>query len=347
VTFSPSFRRAILALPLVVVVTACDAVTPTEPGHGGGAGPAFRAASTGPFSTSGRVFDVASQASLSNVSLIGDGLTAYSDANGFFTLFGPTSSPTPRAITFSGAGVVSRQTWLRLPGPDAPTSLIPGTFDLVGFDQMFRASFLRRWVQAPPLLIETRTLQFTDVNASSAVATDDEMSDAEYQSLAADLAWALPILSGSTFPGFATTQRQGSASGATVVLLNGSQITVARVAGLTAATGFWGYGRWQTQGDGTVVAGNLVLDRDFERSSSPFHRSLRAHELGHAMGYNHVTGRASVMNSTARLEPNVFDQQACLIAFQRKPGNRSPDIDPLTGSVNAAPGGLTWGPPIR
>jgi hypothetical protein len=292
------------------------------------------------------VFDVSTQAALGNITLIGDGLSAYSDANGLFTLFGPTSGPNARAIAFSGTGVVTRQTWMRLPGPDTAVSLISSSFDLAAFNQMFRASFLLRWVQAPPLVIETRTLQFTDVNASNAMGTDDEMSDLEYQGLVADLAWALPQLSGATFSGFASTRRQGSPSGFFVPLLNDNQITVARVAGLTTATGFWGYGRWQTQTDGTVVAGNLVLDRDFERSGSPFLRSLRTHELGHAMGYNHVTVRASFMNSAARLEPNSFDQQACAIAFQRKPGNRSPDIDPFAGALNAAQG-LTWGPPIR
>ena len=38
-----------------------------------------------------------------------------------------------------------------------------------------------------------------------------------------------------------------------------------------------------------MTSGESMLDRDFERSGSPFLRSLRAHELGHALGYNHVT----------------------------------------------------------
>jgi hypothetical protein len=41
-------------------------------------------------------------------------------------------------------------------------------------------------------------------------------------------------------------------------------------------------------------------------SGSIFGRSLRAYELGHSLGYNHVTLRESVMNASARIEPNPF-----------------------------------------
>ena len=257
------------------------------------------------------------------------------------------ASSTIRALacfTFTGTAIVTRVANLRIPGPDAQVSLIAKTFDLTAYDQMLRSPVLRRWVQAPPLVVETRTLQFTDVNASVAVGTSDAMSDAEYQSLTADLGWALPQISGSTFAGFASVVKQSSPAGAVVPILNTGQITVARVTGLTAATGFWGYGRWQTDGD-TVVSGNLVLDLDFERGTSPFHRSLRTHELGHAMGYNHVTTRGSFMNSAATIEPTPFDLDACRIAFQRRPGNASPDFDPAGISINAHR--LTWGPAIR
>jgi hypothetical protein len=65
-----------------------------------------------------------------------------------------------------------------------------------------------------------------------------------------------------------------------------------------------------------------------------FRRSLRAHELGHALGYSHVTVRTSVMNSNARTEPNEFDREATQIVYQRPPGNRSPDTDPDPFSIN-------------
>ena len=36
-------------------------------------------------------------------------------------------------------------------------------------------------------------------------------------------------------------------------------------------------------------------------------------------GYNHVTVRPSVMNSSARIEPNDFDLNAVKLAFLRPP----------------------------
>lgn len=339
--------RVTLALALACLAVACDQPGPTAPGHDGVIGAPLPAGSTGPFVTRGRLVDTVNQSGFANITVQGDGLLGYSDPTGAFALLAPTSKPDPRDMTFTGSGIVQRQTHLRVPGPDAAVSLIASTFDLTAFNQMMRVPQLQRWVTAPPLLVETRALQFTDVNASSAVGVADAMSDAEYGGMVDDLTWALPQLTGATFGGFAGVTRQNSADGATVTLLASGRITVARVVGLTASTGFWGYGRWLTQGDGTVVGGNLVLDRDFERSGSQFSRSLRAHELGHAMGYNHVTSRASFMNSSARLEPNVFDLAACQIAFARRPGNLSPDTDPSSASLNSLSQILTWGPAIR
>ena len=78
-------------------------------------------------------------------------------------------------------------------------------------------------------------------------------------------------------------------------------------------------------------------------SNSPFRRSLRAHELGHALGYNHVTVRLSVMNASGQIEPNDFDLKAVKLAFLRPPGNRTPDRDPdsLTSNLRA-PRGVIW-----
>jgi hypothetical protein len=101
-----------------------------------------------------------------------------------------------------------------------------------------------------------------------------------------------------------------------------------------------------------VVGGIVFLDRDFERSGSQFRRSLRVHELGHALGYMHVTLCTSVMNSSADVMPNDWDRQSVRIAFQRPPGNRSPDTDPSSYSLNTKPIGrpapiATWGPWIH
>jgi hypothetical protein len=207
---------------------------------------------------------------------------------------------------------------------------------------MFRVSQLLRWTDAPPLTIQTRTLQFTAVNDADFTALDDQMTDAEYAKLVEDLQWALPQLTGGRYSAFAGITRQTADVGARVHILNSGTITVARYVGLTQATTFWGYSRWFFGGDAAITSGESMLDRDFERSGSPFLRSLRAHELGHALGYNHVTVRPSVMNTSARLEPNDFDRDGSRVAFQRPPGNRSPDNDPVAFSANRLRASGSW-----
>ncbi len=242
------------------------------------------------------------------------------------------------------AGYVTRAVPMKIPGADVTISMIPSSFDLVPFDEMLRVSRLQRWTSAPPLRVQSRTLQFTSVTAGDAVAIDDVLSEAERVALEADVTWALPQLTGNTFPAFASVTHDEVPVGGRMSILNTGMITVARYEGLTRATGFWGYARWQFQADGTVIGGTIMLDRDFERSGSPSRRSLRAHEVGHALGYTHVTRsvRVSVMNADATTEPNTFDRQATLIAFQRPPGNVRPDADPEGTSANVHGLGAVW-----
>lgn len=298
-------------------------------------------------STQGRVLDGVTSAGLGGVTITGAGFGGTSDGSGQFTLTADTSDTSPREATFSGPNILTRLTLIRVPGPDAVVPMIPASFDLNTFNEMLRAPILRRWVTAPPLLIERRTLQYADVNASAATSVGTVMSDAEYDGLLSDLRTALGSMTGDAAFGFASVTSQQSPQGTSVSLLNTGRITVARLSGLTQATGFWGYGRWQANSRGEIISGIVMLDRDFDAGTNPSVRTLRAHELGHALGYNHVTGRASVMNSSATLAPTPFDLDAFKLAFQRMPGNRTPDIDPSEASLNQMRLEAGWGPPIR
>ena len=294
----------------------------------------------------GTAIDAVTDRPLGGVTVRVDGLgEAVTSASGAFH-FDAADPQIVRLVSVSSAQTVDRATRLRVPGPDATLTLMPSTLDLAAFDLMFRgnAGALRRWTSAPRVLIQNRVLQFTNVSDLDYTAVGQVMSDGEATTLAGDLTWALPQLTGGTFSAFAGEQRETAAEGDRVHVSRTGVIVVARYDGLTAATGYWGYTRWSWNGAGEMIAGIVMLDRGFDTSSSPYRRSLRAHEFGHALGYNHVTGRASVMNQVATIEPNPFDRDAAKFAFQRPPLNRSPDIDPdpFTGNLRALVSQIFW-----
>jgi hypothetical protein len=74
---------------------------------------------------------------------------------------------------------------------------------------------------------------------------------------------------------------------------------------------------------------------------------LRIHELGHALGYKHVTARPSIMNPSLGVDVTEFDRHGAAIAFQRPPGNRAPDTDPAPDVRTSATGTLRWSAPIQ
>ncbi len=306
--------------------------------------PLERETPSGP-DVSGRAIDVLSGAPLPGVVVrIDGGAEATTSTDGTFTVTGAAGGT--QRVSLSSDATVARQTQVRVPG-DVPTlTLIPRSLDLHSFDEMLRArGGLHRWVTAPRLIIERRVLAFTNTTDMSYVATEHVMSDADASALAADLAWALPQLTGGTFPAFASVDIQTAAEGAAVSISQSGAIVVARFEGLESAIAAWGYGRWAWNAAGEVQMGAIMLDRAFDTSSSPHRRSLRAHELGHALGYDHVSGSHSAMNASGRIEPTSFDMDATTIAFRRTPLNQSPDIDPDPVTVNRAKStrGVVWG----
>jgi hypothetical protein len=238
---------------------------------------------------------------------------------------------------------VERITRVRVSGAPATLTLMPKSLNLTAFDQMFRADgLLRRWTTAPEIIIQRRVLQFTNVDATSAVATSLVLSDAEIDSITGDLEEVLPALTGQTFDRFAKQSVETAAEGESVSVARTGAIVVAQYQGLTDATTYWGYTRWAWNDRGELRAASMMLDRGFETSGSAYRRTLRAHEFGHALGYSHVDARESVMNVSARVALTEFDRHGARMAFLRPPLNMSPDIDPDPITVNRAPAGLTW-----
>jgi hypothetical protein len=215
---------------------------------------------------------------------------------------------------------------------------------------MFRQSDakLQRWTKSPALVIVSTELAFTSVTATSYSAADRQMTDGDVNGLVDDLGWALPQLTGTSFGAFQSVSKEAPAAGATVSVQRDGSIVVARYQGLTAATGYAGFGRWATLADGTVTAGIVLYDADFDRSANPNRRTLHVHELGHALGYSHVQARVSVMNAVPIQGPMDFDRDAARIAFERMPGSRSPDVDPssFVAGASVAMHPAVWSPAI-
>jgi hypothetical protein len=273
---------------------------------------------------------------------------ASSDSNGNFAILQTGSARLQ--LAFTAPGYVERRTGVSVPGSHARISLIPASFDLAAFDQMVRATALARWVAAPELVVVANTLTFSSSVDAEFAAAAELLTPAELDGLTATLTQALAILTADRIPAFARVSVLEFAPGIRVGVQRTGAIVVARYAGLLNATGFQGVSRWAVATDGSIAAATMFLDRDYDKSPNATIRPLRMHELGHALGYAHISSRPSVMNPIAAGEPTAWDRQAASVAFQRPPGNRSPDIDPDAFSTNAASvdagADPVWGPPI-
>lgn len=326
-----------MALVAVIAAASCGRTTPAGPTPAGPSAPPPSRAQTG------TVTDVLSGARLSGVGVDVDGVgAATTGADGTFAVSAP-DTVAERAVRLTAAAIVPRVTRMRVPGEPASLTAIPAAFNLAAFDQMFRLTGrLQRWASPPRLVLERRVLQFTTVSADDYPTTGDTISDATAAQIIDHLTWALPQLSGGLFTAFASVSQQTSGQGSAVRVTRADEVVVAHIQGLQAATTFWGWGRWASDAEGVVRGGIILMDRGFETSGSPFLRSARAHELGHALGYGHVTATSSVMSASARIEPTAFDRDASMVAFGREPGSRSPDIDPDRVLANTAPRLLQW-----
>ena len=147
------------------------------------------------------------------------------------------------------------------------------------------------------------------------MATEEQVSDADVAELVRDLTDGLTVLTADTFKQFSSVSREVVPTGAMVSVSRPDQIVFARFNGLRRSTKTLGLGGRRTRKNGTITAGAILLDSDFDRSDVK-RRLLRTHELGHALGYNHVLSRTSIMNPKIGSEPNDFDREAAVIAFR-------------------------------
>lgn len=265
-----------------------------------------------------------------------------SDAGGFFQT--DAGGPGTYATILTGGGAVERHTMVT--GPTSQRlelSLIPQSFDLGAFDQMFRAANarLQRWTSRPSLVVVASVMSYRGNNGTEYAANSEQLSDDEVTQLIAHLSEGLSILTGTTYTTFATVDVERPDSGQRVNMARSGKIVVGRFTGVVSIAETIGFGTWQEQADGTVTGGSMFLDRDFDKNDSR-RRLLRIHELGHALGYLHVTTRTSIMNPAIGPEPTEFDRSGGTIAFHRPPGNVTPDTDPSPPSRGFSLGSTRW-----
>lgn len=324
VSRTPGLIAALLAL-----TAACSSSKRSGGGDGSPTGPS--ASLTAKVHAS----DALSGAAVSGATVAGSGLTTgTTDSSGSLTL--TTSTSSTYGIDVSSASYITRNTLLKIPGVDAPISLIRTNFDLAAFNEMFRAQGLQRWTAVPSLRIVSNVVEF-NTTGPTYIATGQALTATEISAITFDLAYGLPLLTGSVFPAFSSTSTMTVATGEAVTLLTEGRITFARCSGLSAARDSAGYGQWLFRSDDVVTGGMLCIDRNFDMSGSSVGRGVRLHELGHALGYQHVTSKDDVL-MTPRISVNdvsAWDRDAAKIAFQRPAGNRTPDRDPASFSTNA------------
>ena len=174
---------------------------------------------------------------------------------------------------------------------------------------------LQRWKRAPRLKILASVMRYRPGGTVEYVATPQQLSEADLAELASDLTDALRALTADTFEHFESINKVAAPPGTVVTVSEPGFIIVGRFDGVREAANTLGLGGRKARKDGTITAGAIILDSEFDRTSDK-RRLLRTHELGHALGYNHVRSRASIMNPHIGSEMNDFDREAALIAFR-------------------------------
>ena len=170
------------------------------------------------------------------------------------------------------------------------------------------------WASAPALVIETSVMDYASGDLTSGFnAVDAQLTNAEIAQLRDDLTEALGELTAGTLQAFRSISLERTTPGHVVRVLRPGQIVVGRFRGVQAGTGNLGYGGRLAHG-GTITQAAVVLDETFDRESSD-RLLLRTHELGHALGLNHVESQPSVMNPHVGTSLTDFDRVAIRQAF--------------------------------
>jgi hypothetical protein len=270
---------------------------------------------------------------ISNVVISGVGLiSARTDARGFFSISTGTST---YPLLLTHPDFVERRTAAILPASGLHVSMIPLTFDRAAFEELAPragATGLRRWTGDPSLIVLTNVVEYDGV-AYDPMVTDRRVADADFGCLLDGVQRAIAPMSDNAMT-FKKVDVVSPSAGSRFSIPGTTEgtIVVAVARGLSAngrASAFAGIRpEVLVRGVVWISADNLPLCGSTAARVYP-------HELGHALGYQHVTLEASVMSG---IQPTsaltAFDREALRIVYQRPPGNRAPDVDPTGYVIN-------------
>jgi hypothetical protein len=246
------------------------------------------------------------------------------------------ASPATVSLRLRHPAFVERETSLRIPDERlVELSLIPSTPDLAAFEEFSpRANGLQRWTRNPRLLLLSHAVDFSGATLGfrEFPVINRPISRTQLDCLATGLGAELAPLSGGHLswtsvdigqvePGtrFRTDE---TPEGSIVVLMSISLGIAGRGTGYVGTEPF------------ILTRGAIWLSDDINFCLTSL---LYRHELGHALGYQHVTRTLSIM-SPGGLPATLtdFDRNSIAILFQRRPGNRLPDRDPAGVPVNVS-----------
>ncbi len=190
--------------------------------------------------------------------------------------------------------------------------------DTVARDEMLIDATGERqhWTTVPQLVVLTSVMDYHAGGSPDYVATSERLSVEEAASLAHDLSAALRLLTTGAFEQFAAVEYEMVPAGSSATIVRPNRIVVGRFRGVRRLASTIGFGGRRARRDGAIVSAAVVLDSEFDHASS-MRRLLRTHELGHALGFNHVKSRVSIMNPSIGSEMTAHDRQVSAFAFQR------------------------------
>ena len=179
---------------------------------------------------------------------------------------------------------------------------------------------LEQWTASPELVILTSVMQY-QAGASEYVATSDVLTDREVDELIADLTTSLRLLTGNAFEHFASIRREDLAPGTSTPIIRAHQIVIGRFRDVQRQTGMLGLGGRSAFADGRINGAAVLLDDDYDRTGT-LRLLLRTHELGHALGFNHVESRPSIMNERIGSQTTELDLRIGEAAYRGRPQTR-------------------------